>query len=203
MSLTISSRQQNFLCLEGGLYGRTLQTKKWFWTSYLETFFKFWSLFHVLCVSKWVLWIVSYLAFMIKASRVLSMIFFLFNLSDYVSFSTLKLFFFAGINSIDLLVRFSLVLSISFNSLDCISGFVLLCFFTSSNRFLFRLTLTSWNWLFQWLVSLKKMTSELTYGTLKFMNIYLLKVNSVHLSSAKHLCPNSWLLESWVFDFKY
>ena len=47
------------------------------------------------------------------------------------------------------------------------------------------------------------MTSELTYGTLNFMNIYLLKVNSVHLSSAKHICPNSWLLESWFFDFEY
>ena len=47
------------------------------------------------------------------------------------------------------------------------------------------------------------MTSELTYGTLNFMNIYLLKVNSVHLSSAKRMCPNSWLLESWVFDFEY
>ena len=32
------------------------------------------------------------------------------------------------------------------------------------------------------------MTSELTYETLNFMNIYLLKVNSVHLSSsAKHM----------------
>ena len=36
-------------------------------------------------------------------------------------------------------------LSFSFNSLNCISGLVLLCFSTSSNRFLFRLTLTSWN----------------------------------------------------------
>ena len=53
---------------------------------------------------------------------------------------------------------------------------------------------TTWNWLFQWPTSLKKMISELTYGTLNFMNIYLLKVNSVHLSSAKHICPNSWLL---------
>ena len=33
----------------------------------------------------------------------------------------------------------------------------------------------------------KKMTSELTYETLNFMNIYSLKVNSVHLSSAKHM----------------
>ena len=74
-------------------------------------------------------------------------------------------------------------------------------FFTSSNRFLFRLTLTSWNWLFQWLTSLKKMTSELTYGALNFLNIYLLKVNSVHLSGAKHIYPNSWLLESWVFEY--
>ena len=31
------------------------------------------------------------------------------------------------------------------------------------------------------------MTSELTYGTLNFMNIYWLNVNSVHLSSAKHM----------------
>ena len=31
------------------------------------------------------------------------------------------------------------------------------------------------------------MTSELTYETLNFMNIYSLKVNSVHLSSAKHM----------------
>ena len=49
----------------------------------------------------------------------------------------------------------------------------------------------------------QKMTSELTYGTLSFMNIYLLKVDSVHLGSAKHIYPNSWLLESWVFDFEY
>ena len=49
----------------------------------------------------------------------------------------------------------------------------------------------------------KKMTSELTYRTLNFMNIYLSKVNSVHLTSAKHICPNFWLLESWVFDFEY
>ena len=47
------------------------------------------------------------------------------------------------------------------------------------------------------------MTFERTYGTLSFMNIYLFKVNSVHLSIAKHICPNSWLLESWVFDFEY
>ena len=33
----------------------------------------------------------------------------------------------------------------------------------------------------------KKMTCELTYETLNFMNIYLLKVNSVHLSSAKYM----------------
>ena len=46
----------------------------------------------------------------------------------YFSFSTLRLSF-CWDCSIDLLVRFSLVLSISFNSLDCISGFVLLCFF--------------------------------------------------------------------------
>ena len=44
------------------------------------------------------------------------------------------------------------------------------------------------------------MTSELYYGTLNFMNIYLLKVISVRLSSAKNICPNSWLLESRVFD---
>ena len=31
------------------------------------------------------------------------------------------------------------------------------------------------------------MTSELTNETLNFMNIYLLKVKSVHLSSAKHM----------------
>ena len=31
------------------------------------------------------------------------------------------------------------------------------------------------------------MTSELIYETLNFMNIYLLKVYSVHLSSAKHM----------------
>ena len=31
------------------------------------------------------------------------------------------------------------------------------------------------------------MTSELTYETLNFMNVYLLEVNSVHLSSAKHM----------------
>ena len=37
------------------------------------------------------------------------------------------------------------------------------------------------------------MTSELIYETLNFMNIHLLKFNSVHLSSAKYVCPNSWL----------
>ena len=31
------------------------------------------------------------------------------------------------------------------------------------------------------------MTSELTYKTLNFVNIYLLQVNGVHLSSAKHM----------------
>ena len=31
------------------------------------------------------------------------------------------------------------------------------------------------------------MTSELTYGTLNFLKIYLLKVNSVHLSSANYM----------------
>ena len=30
------------------------------------------------------------------------------------------------------------------------------------------------------------------------MNIYWLKINSVHLSIAKCICPNSW-----VFDFEY
>ena len=65
-------------------------------------------------------------------------------------------------------------------------------FFTSSNRFLFRLTLTSWNWLFQWITSLKN--DFWTHLWINLMNIYLLKVNSVHLSSAKHICPNSWLL---------
>ena len=30
------------------------------------------------------------------------------------------------------------------------------------------------------------MTSELTYETLNFMNFFLLKVNGVYLSSAKH-----------------
>ena len=44
-------------------------------------------------------------------------------------------------------------------------------FFTLSNRFLFRLTLISWNWL--------------TYGTLNFLNINLLKINSAHPSKAK------------------
>ena len=67
----------------------------------------------------------------------------------------------------------------------------------------FCLTPISWNRLFQWLTSLNKMTSEITYGTLNFMNIYLLKVNSVHLSGAKHICHNFWLLESWVFDFEF
>ena len=32
---------------------------------------------------------------------------------------------------------------------------------------------------------------ERTYGTLNFMNIYQIKVNSVHPSSAKRICPNS------------
>ena len=74
--------------------------------------------------------------------------------------------------------------------------------------------LTSWNWLLgiyfsgfycfavkiyvrdvvsafsaiAWLTSLKKMTSELTYGTLIFYEDLL--VNSVHLSSANLVCPN-------------
>ena len=37
----------------------------------------------------------------------------------------------------------------------------------------------------------QKMTSDLTYGTLKFMNIYELKITSAHLSSAKFICSNS------------
>ena len=49
-------------------------------------------------------------------------------------------------------------------------------------------------WSFAWLTLLKKMPSELTYGTLNFINIYWLKINSVHLSSAKLICPNSWVL---------
>ena len=35
------------------------------------------------------------------------------------------------------------------------------------------------------------------------MKIHWLKINSVHLSSAKRICPNSWVLESWVFDFEH
>ena len=31
------------------------------------------------------------------------------------------------------------------------------------------------------------------------MNIYYLKIDSVHLSSAKDLCPNSWVLEFLSF----
>ena len=42
------------------------------------------------------------------------------------------------------------------------------------------------------------MTSELTYETLNFMNIYLLKVNVVHLSIAKLIRTNSWVIESLV-----
>ena len=60
------------------------------------------------------------------------------------------------------------------------------CFFTSSNRSLFYLNLRPafcFSRVIAWLTTLNKMTSEL---------------NSVHLISAKHICPNSWLLESWV-----
>ena len=65
---------------------------------------------------------------MIKASRVLSMIIFFLNLFDYFSFSTLRLSSSWDCSN-DLLVRFSLFVSISFNSWNCISGLVLLCFF--------------------------------------------------------------------------
>ena len=42
------------------------------------------------------------------------------------------------------------------------------------------------------------MTSELTYETLNFMNIYLLRINSLHLSSAKHM---PWFLNIRVLSF--
>ena len=35
------------------------------------------------------------------------------------------------------------------------------------------------------------------------MNIHNLKINSVHLISVELIYPNSWLLESGVFDFEY
>ena len=67
----------------------------------------------------------------------------------------------------------------------------------------FLLRITDFCFVLPWLLGIdffndlphsKKMTSELTYGTLNFMNIYLLEVNSMHLSSGKHICPNFWLL---------
>ena len=35
------------------------------------------------------------------------------------------------------------------------------------------------------------------------MNFFQLKINSLHLSSAKGICPNSGVLESQVFDFGF
>ena len=46
------------------------------------------------------------------------------------------------------------------------------------------------------------MISELIYGTFMFLSIYELKINSVHLSGDKLLCPNSWVLVL-IFDFEY
>ena len=46
----------------------------------------------------------------------------------------------------------------------------------------------------------KKMTSQLSYWTLNFLNIYGLKINSVHLSSAKLIRPNFWVL---VLSFRF
>ena len=89
-----------------------------------------------------------------KSFQVLAMIIFLFRLFDCMFLNFLLWFClcFGWHCSIDLVARQSF--SVIF--LKCISGLVLLCLFASSNRFLFRLTLTSWNLLFQWLTSLKK-----------------------------------------------
>ena len=81
-------------------------------------------------------------------------------------------------------------LSFSFNSLNCTSGLVLLCFLIRLTDFCFVLPGLLGIDFFNDLPH-KIITSELTYGTLNFMNIYLLNVNSVHLSSAKHICLNS------------
>ena len=75
------------------------------------------------------------------------------------------------------------------NSLNCTSGLVLLCFFFRQNFCYDHMTSQTLNLLFYSFVHAIKteMTSELTYETLNFMNIYLLKANSVHLISAKHM----------------
>ena len=109
------------------------------------------------------------------------------------------------------------------NFLDHTSDLVLLCFLTSPTRFLvsaypdfleltFSMILVTsialqLNFLlvtsFIFLGQVRdlphyKRTSEITYATLNFMNVYKIKINSVHLNSAKLICTKSWVKESLV-----
>ena len=81
-----------------------------------------------------------------KSFKVLSMIIYLFSLIEMIwlaskiSFFEMILFVLAGI--VELICWSGRVnLNFSFHSLNCISGLVLLCFFTSSNKKMIRFTL--------------------------------------------------------------
>ena len=67
---------------------------------------------------------------------------FLFSLFDCFRFSIFQYDFVCALAGIVLLICWSgrVLLSFSFNSLNCFSGLVLLCFFTSSNKKMFRFT---------------------------------------------------------------
>ena len=65
------------------------------------------------------------MAFTIEASRVLAMIIILFSLILFSHHGDL-FFFLAGVDRL-ILWSGTIVLSFSFNSLDCISGLVMLC----------------------------------------------------------------------------
>ena len=77
------------------------------------------------------------MAFKLKASRVLAMVIFLFSLFDSFRFSTFEIVFLAGIAQ---LIFWSGTLGLFlFNSLNCNSGLVLLCFLL--RRTFFRFTI--------------------------------------------------------------
>ena len=108
-----------------------------------------------------------------------------------------------------------ILLKLSFNYFDCISGIVLLCFFNSSSP---SMILTTWllgivfftdsgNFycfavktcvrdvisairLTAWHTSLK---NDGTHWWI-FRLYEMLKINSMHLCSAKRICPNFWVL---------
>ena len=93
-----------------------------------------------------------------KSLKVLAMIIYLFSLFDclFLSFFVMIFDFVCVLAGIVDLICWSSRVILSFHSILWIVFQDLSCyvFFTSSNRFLFRQTLTSWNWLFQWLLLL-------------------------------------------------